>query len=89
MSSGKNVSIGALHQLESTLKVTEIYTCKNKYKIFYKQILGIYWDPPHIMNRYETWTVKKADRKKMDSSETWLLEESSMDTMDHQKDRAH
>ena len=25
-----------LHQMESTLKVVEVYTCKNKYTIFYK-----------------------------------------------------
>ena len=30
----KNVSVGVLHQMESTLRVTEIYTWKNKYTIF-------------------------------------------------------
>ena len=34
LSSGKNVSGGALHQTESTLKVTEISICKHKYTIF-------------------------------------------------------
>ena len=34
--SGKNVLIGILRQMESTLKVAEIETCKNKYTIFYK-----------------------------------------------------
>ena len=32
----KNVSIGILHQMESTLKVTEVQTCKTKYTILYK-----------------------------------------------------
>ena len=32
----KNVSIGVLNQMESALKVTEVYTCKNKRTIFYK-----------------------------------------------------
>ena len=36
LSSGNNVSIGALHQMERTLKVTDDYTCKNKYTTFYK-----------------------------------------------------
>ena len=30
----KNISVGVLHQIESTLKVTDIKTCKNK--MFYK-----------------------------------------------------
>ena len=30
----KNVSIGVLHQMESTLKVTEAETCKDKYTTF-------------------------------------------------------
>ena len=30
----KNVSIGVLHKMESTLKVTELYTYKKKYTIF-------------------------------------------------------
>ena len=30
----KNISIGVLHQMESTLKVTEVQTCKNKCTIF-------------------------------------------------------
>ena len=30
----KNVSVGVLHQMESTLRVTEIYIWKNKYTIF-------------------------------------------------------
>ena len=34
LSSGKNVLIGVLHKMESTLKVMEDYTCKNKYTIF-------------------------------------------------------
>ena len=29
-------SIGVLHQMESTLKVTEVLKCKNKYTIFNK-----------------------------------------------------
>ena len=29
LSSGKNVSIGVWHKMESTLKVTEVETCKN------------------------------------------------------------
>ena len=32
----KNILLGVLHQMESTLKVTEVKTCKNKYTIFYK-----------------------------------------------------
>ena len=36
LSSGENVSIGVLNQMESTSKVTEIWTCKNTHKIFYK-----------------------------------------------------
>ena len=32
----KNLSICVLHQMESTLKVTEVETRRNKYKIFYK-----------------------------------------------------
>ena len=36
LSSARNISIGVSYQMESTLKVTEIYTCKNKYTIFYK-----------------------------------------------------
>ena len=39
LSSGKNVSIGVLHQMESTLKVTEVWTCRNNYTLFYKWIL--------------------------------------------------
>ena len=31
----KMVSIGLLHQMESTLKVTEVSMCKNKYINFY------------------------------------------------------
>ena len=31
LSSGKNVVIGVLHQIESTWKVTEVETCKNKF----------------------------------------------------------
>ena len=27
----KNILIGILQQMESALKVTEVYTCKNKY----------------------------------------------------------
>ena len=30
----KNISIGVLHQMENTLKVTEVQTCKNKCTIF-------------------------------------------------------
>ena len=30
----KKVSLDLLHQMESTLKVTEVSTCKNKYTIF-------------------------------------------------------
>ena len=30
----KNISLGVLHQMESTLKVTEVQTCKNKCTIF-------------------------------------------------------
>ena len=30
----KKVSIDVLHQMESTLKVIEVQTCKNKYTIF-------------------------------------------------------
>ena len=36
VSSEKNVLIGVLHQIESTLKVTEVKTCKNKYTVSYK-----------------------------------------------------
>ena len=36
LSRGKNASKGVLHQMESTLKVTEIYMCKDKYTIFSK-----------------------------------------------------
>ena len=32
----KSISMGALHQMESTLKWTEVYTWKNKYTMFYK-----------------------------------------------------
>ena len=32
----EKVLIGILHQMESTLKVTEIYICKGKYTIFSK-----------------------------------------------------
>ena len=32
----KKISIDALHQMENTMKVTEVETCKNKYTIFYK-----------------------------------------------------
>ena len=32
----EKVSIGVLHQMENTLKVTEVQTCKSKYTIFYK-----------------------------------------------------
>ena len=35
-SGGKKILIGALQQMESTLKVTEVQMCKNKYTIFYK-----------------------------------------------------
>ena len=34
LSSGKKVLIGILYQMESTLKITEVETCKNKYTIF-------------------------------------------------------
>ena len=33
--SGKNVSIGVLHKMESTLRASEVQTCKNKYTIFF------------------------------------------------------
>ena len=36
LSSRKNVLTGVLHQMESTLKVTAFYTCRNKYTHFYK-----------------------------------------------------
>ena len=32
----KSVSLGVPHQMESTLKLTEVWTCKNKYTNFYK-----------------------------------------------------
>ena len=35
-SSGENIVIGVLHQMESTLKVIEVETCKNKYTNFNK-----------------------------------------------------
>ena len=38
LSSGKNVSIGVLPQLESALKVTGVYTYKNKYTIFINKV---------------------------------------------------
>ena len=34
LSSGKKVLISVLHQMESTLKLTEVSTCKNKYTTF-------------------------------------------------------
>ena len=39
LSSGENVSLGVLHQMESTLKVPEIFMCKNKYTIFINKFL--------------------------------------------------
>ena len=38
LSSGKNISLGVLSEMESTLKVTEVYTCKNKYTIFINKL---------------------------------------------------
>ena len=50
-SSGKNVSIGVLHQMESTLKVADIETCKNKYIIFINKFW--FWGvPPYIFTTY-------------------------------------
>ena len=42
LGSGKNILIDVLHQMESTLKVTEVLTCKNKYSFFINkfQVLG-------------------------------------------------
>ena len=34
LNNGKNVLIGVLRQMKSTLKVTEVNTCKNRYTIF-------------------------------------------------------
>ena len=34
LSNGKNVSIGELHQMENSLKMTEMETCKNKFTVF-------------------------------------------------------
>lgn len=34
----ERVSIAVLHPMESAPKVTEVYTCKNKYTVFYKEI---------------------------------------------------
>ena len=44
-SSGKNILIGALHQRKSTLKVTEVSTCKNKYTFFCKYIPVFFGSP--------------------------------------------
>ena len=44
LNSGKNVLKGVLHQMESTLKVTEVETCKNKYIFFINKfwvVLGL------------------------------------------------
>ena len=32
----KKVRVNVLHQMQSTLKVTKVETCKNKCRIFYK-----------------------------------------------------
>ena len=36
LSSGKKFSVGVMPQMESTLKLTEVQTYRNKYIIFYK-----------------------------------------------------
>jgi hypothetical protein len=45
LSDGNNVWTSALNQMESTLKGIEVLLCKNKYRIFYKQI-PVFWVPP-------------------------------------------
>lgn len=39
------------------------------------------------MYKCESWIVKKVGRRKIDYFEIWYLEESSTDTLDHQKDQ--
>ena len=36
LSDGEDVSVGALQRTESALAVTGVYTCQNKYPVFYK-----------------------------------------------------
>ena len=38
LSSREKVLIGALHQMESSLKMTEVYTCKNKHNCFKNKV---------------------------------------------------
>ena len=46
LSSGKSVSIDVLHQVESTWKMTEVQTCKNKYTLFINEFH--FWVPHQI-----------------------------------------
>ena len=44
----KKVSLGVLHQMESTLKGTEVYTHKNKYTIFINKFQVFKVPPPCV-----------------------------------------
>ena len=45
LSSGKNVSVGVLHEMESTLKVTEVSMCRNKYVFIPTHSSGSFGSP--------------------------------------------
>ena len=45
VSAGKNALVGVLHQTERTVKMTEIYTCRNKYTIFINKFQGFFGSP--------------------------------------------
>ena len=50
---------GLLHRVESTWKVTEVYTRKNECTIFCKQILGFSRGPPSHTSRSSRSTGKE------------------------------